>query len=150
MTAQQFRKKPVVVEARQLIDDLRNHTEIATWITVNGGDVDVPFAESCLYIKTLEGRMKAEIGDWIIKGVANEFYPCKPDIFEKSYEPAEGASAPESAEAKLTAIRAYLERQASDFSESMFAVCPQDMRVGARDILAIIDYQPAVEAGRPS
>ena len=39
-----------------------------------------------LFIDTLEGRMKADIGDFIIKGVNGEFYPCKPDIFEKSYE----------------------------------------------------------------
>lgn len=88
ITATRYRKKPVVVEARQLVDDLRNHTAIATWITVNGGDVDVPFAEPCLYIETLEGRMRADIGDWIIKGVKGEFYPCKPDIFAATYEPA--------------------------------------------------------------
>jgi hypothetical protein len=87
--ARQFRKKPVAIEAMQLIDDLRNHTAIATWITLNGGDVDVPFAEPCLYILTLEGRMRADIGDWIIKGVKGEFYPCKPDIFEATYEAAE-------------------------------------------------------------
>jgi hypothetical protein len=40
------------------------------------------------YIPTLEGNMKAQMNDWIIKGVNGEFYPCKPDIFEKTYEPA--------------------------------------------------------------
>jgi hypothetical protein len=83
----EYRKKPVVVEARQLIDDLRNHTEIATWITVNGGDVDVPFAEPCLYIKTPEGRMKAEIGDWIVRGVKGEFSTCDPITFEVTADP---------------------------------------------------------------
>ena len=40
-------------------------------------------------IPTLEGTMRAEIGDWIIRGVKGEFYPCKPDIFEATYEPAD-------------------------------------------------------------
>lgn len=42
-----------------------------------------------IYIDTLEGVMRADCGDWIIKGVNGEFYPCKPDIFEKTYEPVE-------------------------------------------------------------
>ncbi len=42
-----------------------------------------------LYIETLEGNMRADVGDYIIKGVNGEFYPCKPDIFEKTYEPVE-------------------------------------------------------------
>lgn len=85
-----YRKKPVVVEAVQLIDDLRNHTAVAVWITANGGDVEIPFAEPCLYVVTLEGRMRADIGDYIIRGVQGEFYPCKPDIFEATYEIAPG------------------------------------------------------------
>ena len=43
------------------------------------------------HINTLEGRMTAQVGDWIIKGVAGEFYPCKPDIFEATYEAVEEA-----------------------------------------------------------
>ena len=88
-----FRKKPVTIEARQLIDDLRNHTSIAAWIESNGGHVLVPPADPCLFIDTLEGRVRAPIGDWIIRGVQGEFYPCKPDIFEATYE-----SVPESNE----------------------------------------------------
>jgi hypothetical protein len=45
--------------------------------------------EGGLKIKTLEGEMLASFGDYVIKGVSNEYYPCKPDIFEKTYEPAE-------------------------------------------------------------
>lgn len=45
-------------------------------------DADNPY----MYIETLEGTMKASVGDYIIKGVNGEFYPCKPDIFEKTYE----------------------------------------------------------------
>jgi hypothetical protein len=55
------------------------------WIKAYGGDaVLVPFVGICIY--TLEGRMTADFRDWIIKGVAGEFYPCKPDIFAKTYE----------------------------------------------------------------
>lgn len=84
----QYRKKPVVIEAMQLLDDLRQHTRVAGWVIQGGGEALVPFAEPCLYIETLEGRMRADLGDWIIKGVNGEFYPCKPDIFDKTYEAA--------------------------------------------------------------
>jgi hypothetical protein len=83
-----WRKKPVEVEARQLVDDLRNHTEVARWIEANGGHAEIPFAEPCLYIETLEGRMRAGIGDWVVRGVKGEFYPVRDDIFEATYEPA--------------------------------------------------------------
>ena len=87
-----YRKKPVIVEARQLVDDLRNHVEVANWINAGGGSAGVPFAEPCLYVQTLEGTMRADIGDWIIRGVQGEFYPCTSDIFEATYEPVDGDS----------------------------------------------------------
>lgn len=89
MNATKYRKKPVVIEAMQLIDDLRNHIAVANWINGNGGNTEVPFTEPAIYVVTLEGRMRADIGDFIIKGVSGEFYPCKPDIFAKTYEPVE-------------------------------------------------------------
>jgi len=95
VSARQYRKKPVVIEAMQLEDDLRNHTDVARWVNSNGGQADVPFAAPVLIIHTLEGEMKAQIGDWIIKGVAGEFYPCKPDIFAATYEPVEGGTVAE-------------------------------------------------------
>lgn len=99
-----YRKKPVTVEARQLVDDLHNHADIAAWIESAGGQALIPFAEPCLYIETLEGRMRADIGDWIIKGVKGEFYPCKPDIFEATYESADApAASPELATAVAAA-----------------------------------------------
>lgn len=52
---------------------------------VNSGAADVN--GDTILIATLEGTMKASKGDWLIKGVSGEFYPCKPDIFEKTYEP---------------------------------------------------------------
>ncbi|WP_204664866.1 hypothetical protein [Dyadobacter sandarakinus] len=52
-----------------------------------GADASMP-REDKILIPTLEGVMEASLGDWIIRGVNGEFYPCKPDIFEKTYEPA--------------------------------------------------------------
>jgi hypothetical protein len=79
-----FRKKPVVIEARQLIPE--NSQELAEWCggSVKGTMLDM--TERVVSIETLEGEMRANMGDWIIKGVNGEFYPCKPDIFEKTYE----------------------------------------------------------------
>lgn len=82
-----YRKKPVVVEAIQLTDE--NLLEVKEWCN---GEL-VPNAETSgynLYVSTLEGIMRADINDYIIQGVAGEFYPCKPDIFEKTYEEMEG------------------------------------------------------------
>lgn len=82
-----FRKRPVVIEAVQFAGDV-GAPEIAALDFACGreGDLDV------LYIETMEGRMTARAGDWIIKGVRGEFYPCKPDIFEATYEPADQSS----------------------------------------------------------
>lgn len=79
-----YRKKPVVIEARQLGET--NVDELALWCNgvVFGDPSGVAIA-----IRTLEGVMEAHKGDWIIKGVKDEFYPCKPDIFEATYEPSE-------------------------------------------------------------
>lgn len=82
-----FRKKPVVIEAMQFngIDDYMN---IVEWMRKSGHTS----ADDCRYstpemsIQTLEGTMSARPGDWIIKGVQGEFYPCKPDIFAATYE----------------------------------------------------------------
>jgi hypothetical protein len=74
-----YRKKPVIIEAIQWTGN--NVKEVREFIGYNGfvkGDyVD---------IGTLEGPMAASLGDYIIKGVKNEIYPCKPDIFEQTYE----------------------------------------------------------------
>lgn len=87
-----FRKKPVVIEAWQL--SFANHQTVAHLIASAGYNVrhytKPPMRTVCgLIIETLEGNMEASYGDWIIKGVNGEFYPCKPDIFDKSYEPVE-------------------------------------------------------------
>ena len=86
----QFKKKPVIIEARQFNNDSESY-ELVHW--VNEGQyargVNVPFAtwiNGNLIIPTLEGEHTSSPGDWIIKGVAGEFYPCKPGIFEQTYE----------------------------------------------------------------
>ncbi len=86
-----FRKKPVVIEAHRIGDD---DWPDAIWQGVNDNVIVLHLgAENGLpvgyvEIDTLEGVMRGNVGDWIIKGVAGEFYPCKPDIFEATYEPA--------------------------------------------------------------
>jgi len=76
-----FRKRPVVIEAVQFHG---NFDEIEKFV---GGDAE--FRSGELIVATLEGPLHASPKDWIIKGVNGEFYPCKPDIFEKTYEKVE-------------------------------------------------------------
>ena len=76
----QYRKKPVVVEAIQLSAD--NVEEVIAFC----GDKIKSHPLTGVVIETLEGNMIASEGDYIIKGVKGEFYPCKPDIFEATYE----------------------------------------------------------------
>ena len=82
-----FRKKPVVIEA------VRWTGSMASIIRLVGHDLPTygPPHDGALRIETLEGDHACQLGDWIIKGVAGEFYPCKPDIFEKTYELVEEA-----------------------------------------------------------
>lgn len=77
-----FRKKPVEIEAIQWTGE--NFVEITGW----SGDVWSVNIDQ-LIIPTLEGKHYANVGDWIIKGIQGEFYPCKPDIFEQTYETVE-------------------------------------------------------------
>jgi len=75
-----YRKKAVVIEALQLT--IHNTARIGDFV---GGDIGRN-AEGDIVITTLEDAMKCSIGDFIIRGVKGEFYPCKPDIFELTYE----------------------------------------------------------------
>jgi len=83
-----YRKKPVVVAARQWARG-SSAADLAKWC---GGDVLVDMAGALISVPTLEGRLTARETDWIIRGVRGEFYPCKPDIFEATYEPANSTS----------------------------------------------------------
>ncbi|MET8430137.1 hypothetical protein [Nocardia sp. NPDC004860] len=99
VNALRYRKRSVEVEANRLSS--LNGQRLVDWIQANGGkarhvhsdpirrevfDGDCP---NWVEIETLEGTMIANVGDWIIRGVAGEFYPCKADIFEQTYEPME-------------------------------------------------------------
>lgn len=83
-----YRKRPVVVEA-MLLPSIYNIDErliFDAWIVKVQGERKCRYVGSSLEIPTLEGVMTASAGDYIIQGVEGEIYPCKPDIFEKTYE----------------------------------------------------------------
>ena len=85
-----YRKKPVIIDAVQLLPTTLN-PDVVNFIGEERNYPDckvagIDPADGKFKIKTLEGTMIAEIGDFIIKGVNGEFYPCKPDIFEKTYD----------------------------------------------------------------
>lgn len=83
-----FRKKPVVIEAIQLTKE--NVVDVLTFCNNAGNITASNEDEMGISILTLEGTMTANTGDYIIKGVKGEFYPCKPDIFEQTYEEVDG------------------------------------------------------------
>lgn len=76
-----YRKIPVVIEAVQWLGD--NADKIEAFL---GEESPYAFENDTILIATLEGVMTAALGDWIIRGVNGEFYPCKPDIFAKTYQ----------------------------------------------------------------
>lgn len=89
-----FRKKPIVINA---IENIGTWEPIITWLNEIGWRL--PFFsvppitrndDGSLNIDTLEGRMLCSVGDYLIRGVHGEFYPCKPDIFVATYEPVDG------------------------------------------------------------
>ena len=80
-----FRKKPVVIEAMRWDGSNKSAAQIMHWCgrkLENGNGL--------MIINTLEGDMRANVGDWIIRGIQGEIYPCKPDIFEETYEAVDG------------------------------------------------------------
>lgn len=93
-----FRKRPVEIEAMKWDGTSTGATPIINWVLGGGGtasfvcsdpdqcvetDGDTPHR---IMIRTLEGTMYADLGDWVIRGVQGEFYPCKPGIFDQTYE----------------------------------------------------------------
>ena len=89
-----YRKKPVVIDAIQYIGS--NGTEIMTFVgrqlqeskppSAMEYDKDIPNEAYSIIIPTLEGDMKCSKGDYVIKGIQGEYYPCKPIVFEQTYE----------------------------------------------------------------
>jgi len=87
--AAKFRKRPVVIEAMQF--DGHNYPEVVSWIESHAGHPEMAYSPAgtlSMMIPTLEGDHRANPGDWIIRGVRGEFYPCKDEIFRMTYEPA--------------------------------------------------------------
>ena len=88
-----FRKKPVVIEAMQFTEE--STSELDTWLSnltprvAFGFQGDIQGRTTAVIISTLEGQMRGDVGDWIIRGVRGEVYPCKSDIFAATYEPVE-------------------------------------------------------------
>lgn len=82
-----YRKKPVVIEAVQWSGN--NLNEILDFMKDKQPNYYEDDEKKLLTIQTLEGNMIASVGDYIIKGVQGEFYPCKPDIFKQTYEVVE-------------------------------------------------------------
>lgn len=80
------RKKPVVIKAIQWTGD--NAGRVRAFMEGQEPDIaiDMSTQTAIVVIHTLEGDMEASEGDWIIRGVQGEYYPCKPDIFEETYE----------------------------------------------------------------
>lgn len=81
-----FRKKPVVIEAWLWDESKKTLLEIGCSSVSSEGHSSYPDLLKNLRIITLEGSMRVDKGDYIIKGVKGEFYPCKPDIFKMTYE----------------------------------------------------------------
>lgn len=83
-----FRKKPIEIEAIQFTNETKD--QVYNFVTCNkSASFDGGTKNPILKIQTLEGVMVARVGDWIIRGVVGEYYPCKPDIFEQTYEKVE-------------------------------------------------------------
>jgi hypothetical protein len=95
--ARMYRKKPVVIEAYQLVEteySVKEAVKFAFGVDIEDDMMETMFTiayqNGGLFIETLEGTMKADFGDYIIRGIKGEVYPCKPDIFEATYELVEG------------------------------------------------------------
>lgn len=107
MTPGRFRKRPVVIEAMRWDGTPEGATPIIDWVLadgpadgpvarysdyqlakVDGDPPSVERTEPTIAIETLEGTMRASAGDWVVRGVHGEFYPCKNEIFLATYEPA--------------------------------------------------------------
>lgn len=89
-----FRKKPLVIEAVQVTKEMRNNFgPFPDWALPHLKASRTSKIENSeeIFVKTLEGDMRVSDGDWLIRGVKGEVYPCKPDIFEAIYEPADEA-----------------------------------------------------------
>ena len=132
-----YRKKPVIIDAIQWTGG--NMVEIADFAKgfakfdeIRQGDAEnkIP-AQYDLSIQTLEGTMQASRGDYIIKGVNGEFYPCKPDIFEKTYEKADSLSAMDFGDAIEVLKKGGAIRRSGWNGKGLFVVKQVPARIGS-------------------
>ena len=86
MEGMKFRKRPIVIEALQFVGGHVSMLECATFI---GEAARINYDNATLSIQTLEGLMRVDAFDWVIRGVKDEHYPCKPGIFSATYEPVD-------------------------------------------------------------
>jgi hypothetical protein len=87
----QFRKKPVVIDAVRWTGD--SACLDGTPLAENHVGGMIERTDRAIEIRTLEGKMLCRVGDWIIRGVKGELYPCRPDIFDATYEPVDARAA---------------------------------------------------------
>jgi hypothetical protein len=89
-SARRYRKKSVEVEAQQFTTNNEEGSPtmdaIVNWVNQGRNEGGAWHNGTDIFVATPEGQMRAGVGDWIIRGVKGEFYPCKPDIFEATYE----------------------------------------------------------------
>ena len=108
---QKFKKKPVVIDAVQWDGTEELADQIASdWVAPNSG-ITIMTHDGCdsVFIETLEGEMEAKVGDWVIRGVAGELYPCKPEIFAATYELADNTKYLQEANHNIAADQNILE-----------------------------------------
>ncbi|MEF9991344.1 MAG: hypothetical protein RR657_01585 [Peptostreptococcaceae bacterium] len=103
-----YRKKPVVIDAVKF----DGTDESVEWLLPQLKSGEIGRSTGKLHIKTLEGIMQANVGDYVIKGINDEFYPCKPDIFEKTYEEVKPVSETEHIKQICKPIVSYIEEYA--------------------------------------
>ncbi len=146
-TALKYRKKPVVIEAEHLSS--LNGQRLTDWINENGGTarhihppaIDGEIRGGRIEIETLEGVMTANIGDWVIRGVAGEFYPCRNDIFQQTYTP-ESAEPELSPEHRIGAaqLRVMAAQRAADEAQHALKNAERDAARAALDAQREIEF----------
>ncbi len=148
MTIQTFRKKPVEIQAMQFTTNNEPSGSpvmdaIVNWCNTIPDRPELADIAShdgtCIFIETLEGRMCANVGDWIIRGVKGEFYPCKPDIFAATYDTSEPARGID-----LELIEHCHDDKALDDVKRVGGIVPRAMRINGQDVLFPRDNMPKI------
>lgn len=118
-----FRTKPVVIEAWPHTGDL---SALPQWMADAFLSGSPPYTtdDGAILVHTLEGVMRAEVGDWIIQGVKGELYPCKPDIFALTYEPVVALDFRGRVTAERDALAGNIDRLGLFFATPVFADLP--------------------------